>query len=802
MTKPLEILEKILNLEEKDYTYQDKAVAGGLARYADTWLKQATQAFGEPARPWVEDIANRLRAYSSLHLETRPAAMTALRETLRAARAAAVPPSETPAEGPTPGTPPPPMERPSRDVAGHGLEAPVETLPGVGKKRAALLEKLGVKTIRDLLFFYPRRYEDYSTLKTINHLVYGERVSVLATVWDAGTRRTQSGRSLFRAVLSDNTGTLEVTWFNQPYLEERIRAGMQILVSGKVDAYLGRLTMNSPEWEIVGRTDLTNIRIQPIYPLTEGLQQRWMRMTMQRTLVAWAKRVPDALPGPLKSEHNLLPLERALWGIHLPDNREHLLAAQRRLAFEEALYLQLGLLRQRLLWKAQPGRIIKPADGYLQTLKTSLPYALTTAQQRSLDEMLRDLVSGQPMNRLLQGDVGAGKTVVAGMLMAMTAMAGFQAAMMAPTEILAEQHYKSLSQLFAMFPAPRPTLALLTGSTGGAERAAIYAGLADGALQTVVGTHALIQETVAFKDLGLVVVDEQHRFGVDQRGTLRQKGYNPHLLLMTATPIPRSLELTIWGHLDVSILDEMPPGRRPIETRVLQPRERERAYAFIHAQVQQGRQAFIIYPLVESSEKIEAKAAVDEYNRLQRDVFPDLRLGLLHGRLRPGDKEQVMEQFVHGDLDVLIATSVVEVGIDVPNATVMLIDGADRFGLAQLHQFRGRVGRGAHQSYCLLLADSAADEANERLQAVAATTDGFVLAQKDLEMRGPGEFLGTQQSGFPELPMAALADTRLLHEVRDVAESLLKEDPDLSRPEHQPLAGRVAAFWHGGGDLS
>lgn len=809
MVKPLEILEKILNLEEKDYTYQDKAVAGGLARYADTWVKQAVGAFGEPARPWVEDVAAHLRAYSSVKIEARREAMQALRAALRTppttegapveASTVVEPQAVLPPEQPV-------SHRQPRSVPGRGLEASVEMLAGIGKKRGELLGKLGVKTVRDLLYFYPRRYEDYSTLKTINRLVYGERVSVLATVWDAGLRKTQGGKSLFRAVLSDNTGTMEVTWFNQSYLEGRIRAGMQILVSGKVDEYLGRLTMNSPDWELVGRKDLTNVRIQPVYALTEGLQQRWMRMTLERTLSAWARRVPDALPAALRTEHNLLPLDRALWGIHLPDNQEHLNAARRRLAFEEALYLQLGLLRQKLAWKSQPGRTIQVDPAYVEALQASLPYALTTAQQRSLEEILRDLSSGQPMNRLLQGDVGAGKTVVAGLAMAVTAASGAQAALMAPTEILAEQHYKSLAKLFEVLPEPRPTFGLLTGSTSGEAREAIYAGLADGSLQVVVGTHALIQEAVAFKDLAFVVVDEQHRFGVEQRGALRQKGYNgrfsPHLLMMTATPIPRSLELTVWGHLDVSVLDEMPPGRQPIETRVLFPRERERAYAFIRAQVQQGRQAFIIYPLVEVSEKIDAKAAVAEYDRLRKEVLPDLRLGLLHGRLRPADKEAVMTKFAHGELDVLVATSVVEVGIDVPNATVMLIDGADRFGLAQLHQFRGRVGRGAHQSYCLLLADSASEEANERLKAVAATTDGFVLAQKDLEMRGPGEFLGTQQSGFPELPMLALADTRLLHDVRTVAESLLQADPDLSQPENQSLAERVAEFWRGGGDLS
>jgi len=807
MAKPLEILEKILDLEEKDYTYQDKAVAGGLARYADTWIKQAVGAFGELARPWVEDVATRLRAYSSLEIEARREAMQTLRAALRASPTAEFPVTETPTaiEPQTAVLPPeqPVSHRQPRSVPGRGLEAPVEMLAGIGKKRGELLAKLGVKTVRDLLYFYPRRYEDYSTLKTINRLVYGERVSVLATVWDAGLRKTQGGKSLFRAVLSDNTGTLEVTWFNQSYLEGRIRAGMQILVSGKVDEYLGRLTMNAPEWELVGRKDLTNARIQPVYGLTEGLQQRWMRMTLERTLSAWAKRVPDALPGRFRAEHDLLPLDRALWGVHRPDNQEHLNAARRRLAFEEILYLQLGLLRQKLAWKSQPGRVIRIDSAYIETLQASLPYALTDAQQRSLVEVLRDLISGQPMNRLLQGDVGAGKTVVAGLSMAAaTAADGVQAALMAPTEILAEQHYKSLAKLFAAFPEPRPILGLLTGSTTGEDREATYAGLADGSLQVVVGTHALIQSAVEFKDLAFVVVDEQHRFGVEQRGALRQKGYNPHLLMMTATPIPRSLELTVWGHLDVSVLDEMPPGRQPIETRVLYPRERERAYAFIRSQVQQGRQAFIIYPLVETSEKIDAKAAVAEYDRLRKEVLPDLRLGLLHGRLRSADKEAVMAQFARGELDVLIATSVVEVGIDVPNAAVMLIDGAERFGLAQLHQFRGRVGRGEHQSYCLLLADSASEEANERLKAVEATTDGFVLAQKDLEMRGPGEFLGTQQSGFPELPMAALADTRLLHQVRAVAESLLQADPDLSRPENQSLAERVAEFWRDGGDLS
>ncbi len=806
MVKPLETLEKILKLEEMDYQYQDKAVAGGLARYAETWIKQAEELYGRAAFAWIEDIANRLKAYTSLSPETRSALLHELREILRsppdgvghAARPSEAMASQSDVES---GDLPPSSVPSLKD--GQGLNASVQSLAGIGQKRAGLLEKLNVKTVRDFLYLYPRRYEDYSKLKTISQLQLGDTVSVLGTVWDAGGRKTQGGRYLFQVVLSDQTGTLEVTWFNQPYLKNRIKSGMQLLVSGTVTEYLGRLTMTAPEWEPVSRQDLTNARILPVYPLTEGLNQRRMRSLMERALSSWATRVPDSLPVSIREAYHLLPLPRALWGMHFPESEEHLAAAHRRLTFEEALYLQIGLLNQKYTWKSQPGRVVKVSSEQLQALLNGLPYTLTGAQQRALNEMLADMALGQPMNRLLQGDVGSGKTVIAALLMAVVATGGGQAAMMAPTEILAEQHYKSLVSFFEAFPEPRPALALLTGSVGGAERDQIYAGLADGTIDVVVGTHALIQETVEFKDLAFCVIDEQHRFGVEQRGLLRQKGYNPHLLVMTATPIPRSLELTVWGHLDVSVLDEMPPGRQAVATRVLSSLERERAYNFIRKQVMDGRQAFIIYPLVESSDKIEARAAVDEYERLQENVFPDLRLGLLHGRMSGEDKETIMATFAHGALDVLVATSVVEVGIDVPNATVMLIDGAERFGLAQLHQFRGRVGRGAHKSYCLLLADAVSGDAAERLKAMESTTDGFVLAQKDLEMRGPGEFLGTRQSGFPDLPLiTSLADTRLLRQVRDVATQLLEADRTLEKPEHALLAQRVAQFWDTKGDLS
>ena len=787
MNRPLETLKKILSLEKEDYGYRDRAVAGGLKRYADTWTHQAEANYGQEAKAWIDEIATLLRRYSDASIDERPALFEQLWQQVNN------PPAPTSEAAP-------PTARP-RTGGGPGVNAPVAVLSGVGPKRAELLARLGVKSIADLLHLYPRRYDDFSQLKTIDQLTYGETVTVIGTVWEAGGHRTRSGRYLFRAILSDETGTLVLTWFNQPYLEGRIKAGMQLVVRGKVDEYLGRLTINVPEWEVLGRGDLRPA-ILPVYPLTEGLTQKQMRQMVKRALSAWAGRLPDPLPAELREAHDLLPLSRALWGIHFPESREHLEAARRRLAFEEALYLQLGLLRQKLSWKAVPGKRIAPATERVESLLAALPYTLTAAQRRSLEEMLRDLASGEPMNRLLQGDVGSGKTVVAAILMALVAEAGYQAALMAPTEILAEQHAKSLERLFADFPPPRPRLQLLTGSTPAADKETIRAALAEGEIDVVVGTHALIQSSVEFHNLALVVIDEQHRFGVEQRSALRQKGYNPHLLVMTATPIPRSLELTLWGHLDLSILDEMPPGRKPVETRVLAPRERERAYAFIRAQVAQGRQAFIIYPLVELSQKVQAPSAVEAYEHLQQAVFPDLRVGLLHGRMKAEEKEAVMSAFARGEIDILVATAVVEVGIDVPNASVILIEGADRFGLAQLHQFRGRVGRGDHQSYCLLLADSPSEEARRRLSVMEQTSDGFRLAQIDLEMRGPGEFLGTRQSGLPEMPLLDLLDTRLLHEVREAAEALLAEDPDLSREAHRPLARQVADFWQRKGELS
>jgi ATP-dependent DNA helicase RecG len=805
MIAPTEKLANILQLEAEKY--QDQAVLGGLARYADTWQQESQAAFGPDGADWSQEITQRLRTYSDLpDTSARQQAMTTLLELLEKGPGSDAPQraeevKETPATTPSPKTETaqPKTEPP---LAQTGLDSPVTALRGVGPRQASRLKRLGVRVIRDLLYFFPRRYDDYSQLKPINRLEYGEEVTIIAKVWDAGVRTTRGGGKLFKAILSDSTGSVEVTWFNQPYLADRIKAGQQIVISGKVNEYMGRLCFSSPEWELLDKELLHTARIVPIYPLTKGISSKWLRRLIKHSVDYWSKRLPDHLPASVCEEAGLIDLEDAIVQTHFPHSQETLTKARHRLAFDEIFVLQIGLLQQRHEWRSEPGKPLAVDEGFLQDFTHTLPYELTPAQNRALQQIATDLRTDRPMNRLLQGDVGSGKTVVAAAAMALTVAAGAQAALMAPTAVLAEQHYQTMRNLMDKAPGHRPTVRLLTGNVTGQEREEIYAGLADGSVDIVVGTHALIQEGVEFKELAFAIVDEQHRFGVRQRGALRQKGYNPHLLVMTATPIPRSLELTVWGHLDVSIIDEMPPGRKPVTTRLILPTERERAYSFVRSQIEKGRQAFIICPLVEESDKVEAKAAVDEHKRIQKQIFPDLELGLLHGRLKGDEKEATMARFARGGIDILVATSVVEVGIDVPNATVMLIEGADRFGLAQLHQFRGRVGRGEHDSYCLLVSESASEEARERLQAIEATNDGFELAQTDLEMRGPGEFLGTRQSGFPDLKLASVTDLKLIEAAREAAQRFFKTDPELTDPDNRLLARRVAEFWKGEGEIS
>lgn len=831
MSQVFQRLERVLQLE-KSQGFQNTAVVGGIRQFAIYWLEQARQeALDDRDHFLVEQVGETLSGYSRLPgLEARARAIETLLEQLqqRALRlrqqqpapqpvastpAAAQPPPAPPPPPVTPSAappppplptpaPPPPSSRPPVAPDPAGLAQPVQRLRGVGARLGELLNKLGVFTIQDALYLTPRRYDDFTLLKPIHRLRPGEIVTIIGTVWDVRARRTRTNTLALHAVISDGTGKIQATWFNQPWLTNKLKAGMPIVLSGKVEQYLGNLLLNGPEWEPLSEELLKTNRIMPVYPLTKGLSSSRIRQIMRETVEEWAERVPDPLPESLRTRQELMALPEALAQVHFPDSQDRLRQARQRLMFDELLLLQLGMLTQRRAWQEKPALPLPAAPDLLPRFLAALPYELTGAQQRVTGEIMADMARDLPMTRLLQGDVGSGKTVVAAAAMLTAAAAGAQAALMAPTEILAEQHFKSLQALLAPLEV---TVRLLTGSTPAAVRETLAQELATGQAQVVIGTHALIQPTVTFQRLGLVVIDEQHRFGVDQRQALREKGaagHSPHLLVMSATPIPRTLALSLYGDLDLSVLDEMPPGRQEIKTRWLRSHERERAYAFVRGQIQQGRQAYIICPLVEESDSLDEKAAVDEHQRLQTQVFPDLRLGLLHGRMKAADKEAVMRDFYDGHIHILVATTVVEVGVDVPNSTVALIEGADRFGLAQLHQLRGRVGRGEHASYCLLVADSVQNDSLERLRALEQTNDGFLLAEKDLELRGPGEFFGRRQSGLPELRLASLLDTALLEAARTEALQLWNEDPQLEQPHHHALRAQVVRFWEAAADIS
>jgi ATP-dependent DNA helicase RecG len=700
-----------------------------------------------------------------------------------------------------------------------GLNAPVTIVKGIAANSASKLAKLGVQTIRDLLYFFPRRHLDYSQRTTIAQLVVGEEQTVLANVWEARMARLgpQQGTEV---IVGDETGNMRAVWFNQPFLAKNFRTNSQLVLSGRVSEFKGNKVFESPEWELVEDKELIHTgRLVPVYPLTRGLYPRQVRNIVKRALDNWVWQMTDFLPSETKSRFKLIDLSEAIMQTHYPDSYSLKAEARKRLAFDELFLLQLGVLSKKRDWQeSQPGNAFKINGENIDKFLRSLPFTLTSAQQRVLQQILADLQETRPMSRLLQGDVGSGKTVVAVTALLVAADNGYQGALMAPTEILAEQHFHNICQLlsklsehkdeqdnlcsyYGLFSHPI-TFALLTGSLSEKQKAVLHEQIEAAKVDIVIGTHALIQKAVEFSRLGLVVIDEQHRFGVLQRLALRQKGFNPHILVMSATPIPRTLALTLYGDLDLSVIDELPPGRKEIKTKWLKPGQRTRAYDFLRREIVAGAQAFIICPLIEESESIEAKAAIAEYERLSQEVFSDLKLGLLHGRMAAGEKDKIMKSFREGRLDILVSTPVVEVGIDVPNATVMLIEAADRFGLSQLHQFRGRVGRGEKQSYCLLLAEKPSPEGSERLQAIEGIQDGFVLAEKDLELRGPGEFFGTRQSGLPDLRMARLSDTPLLELARNEAVALFRKDSSLTMPEHQLLAQELSRVWQTSGELS
>ena len=665
----------------------------------------------------------------------------------------------------------------------------------VGPRNGNRLLKLSVQTIYDLLYYYPRDHLDYARQVKIRELEPGETVTLIARIKRCHCFNSSRNKKLtiMELVLTDDTGQLKISRFfagtrysssGWQYMQKKLYpTGALVAASGLVKKNKYGITLDNPELEVLdssgGQIDSIKIgRVVPVYPLTEGLGADVVRKAVLACL-PFVNQLQDAVPQGLLDFYQLIGLQDAIQNIHFPPDRDCLAAARRRLVFDEFFYLQLGLLQRRQQQKqAKTSVVLVPTGQLIDQFYEILPFKLTDAQQRVIQEILRDLQLSQPMNRLVQGDVGAGKTVVAVVAMLAAIQAGYQTAMMAPTEVLAEQHYRKLVSWFNLMHLP---VELLTGSTKTAKRRQIHAQLETGELPVLVGTHALIQDTVNFNRLGLVVIDEQHRFGVQQRARLQQKGESPHVLTMTATPIPRTLALTLHGDLDVSQLDELPPGRQPIQTTALGGRQRTQAYDLIRREVAQGRQVYVILPLVEESEKLEAKSAIEEHQKLQEKVFTEFKIGLLHGRMNSAEKEEAIRQFIQQETKILVSTTVVEVGVDVPNATVMLIENAERFGLSQLHQLRGRVGRGEHKSYCLLLASNSTAEAKQRLQVLEQSQDGFFIAEMDMQLRGPGQVLGTRQSGLPDFALASLVeDQEVLELAREAAQRVMEKDSTLN----------------------
>ena len=662
------------------------------------------------------------------------------------------------------------------------FEADIAALKGVGPKRAALFAKIGAPTVGDLLRLYPRAYEDWRDAVPIRNTLLNEVNIVKGTVLRRPTeQRIRGGMTLYKTVITDGEDDMQLTFFNNKYVMNLLEEGAVYAFRGKVTGTLTRREMASPEFVPESRMQ----DMVPVYPLTEGLSSRIVANAMKEALKRLPEVVNDPIPDDIRMEYALCRLEYALKTIHFPGSPEELSTARRRLVFEELLVLQLGMMELRRAGaRENPYPIQKDCTADFAAL---LPFTMTGAQQRAVRDAMHDMQGKHPMNRLIQGDVGSGKTAVAAALCYSVIQNGLQAALMAPTEILAAQHYESLSKLLAPCGI---RVALITGSTRAKERREILTGLADGSVHLAVGTHALISEGVEFKSLALVITDEQHRFGVGQRTALAKKGNFPHTLVMSATPIPRTLALMIYGDLDVSVLDELPPGRQPIETFLIDPAKRRRAFGYIQKHIDEGRQAYIVCPLIEENDS--DMASVKAYEEILRGYFTDMPIGILHGRMKPKEKDAVMNEFSAGNTKILLSTTVVEVGVDVPNAVIMMIENAERYGLSQLHQLRGRVGRGKHKSTCILVTEAQNEEAIARLRMFCSTTDGFKVADEDLRLRGPGDFFGQRQHGLPKMKIADMMnDMQVLSEAQRCARSILAGDPQLAAPTLRGLKAEM-----------
>ncbi|HEY9670045.1 MAG TPA: ATP-dependent DNA helicase RecG [Waterburya sp.] len=682
----------------------------------------------------------------------------------------------------------------AQETRSLALDHPLSKVEEIGIRKSGYLARLGLLTLRDLLYYYPRDHIDYARQVNIRNLEPGETVTIVGTVkrCNCFTSPKNSKLSIFELQLQDATGQIKLNRFFagvryshrgwQEAQKYRYPPGTVVAASGLVKKNKYGVTLEEPELEVLDSHDgsiesLTIGRVVPVYPLTDGVPADIVRQAVI-ALLPYASQLKEPLPVVLRQQYGLIGVKDAIANIHFPPDSDVLALARRRLVFDEFFYLQLGFLQRRqALKRSQNSAVLAPTGQLIDRFNQLLPFELTNAQKRVINDILNDLQSSTPMNRLVQGDVGSGKTVVAVVAILAAIQSGYQAALMAPTEVLAEQHYRKLVSWFNLLHLP---VELLTGSTTAKKRRQIHAQLETGELPLLVGTHALIQDPVNFQQLGLVVIDEQHRFGVQQRARLQQKGQSPHVLTMTATPIPRTLALTLHGDLDVSQIDELPPGRQKIHTTVLSGKERNNAYDLMRREIVQGRQAYIVLPLIEESEKLDVRSAVEEHQRLSESIFSEFQVGLLHGRMSSAEKDEALNAFRDNQTQIIVSTTVIEVGVDVPNATVMMIENAERFGLSQLHQLRGRVGRGSHQSYCLLMSGSKTDTARQRLGVLEQSQDGFFISEMDMRFRGPGEVLGKRQSGLADFALASLVeDQEVLNLARDAAEKVIMQDETL-----------------------